>query len=54
MFKLCKKRNFFQKLHQARCQEGVERQPSHSQIFRNLNFFRQNCTLFSYLVFKKD
>jgi len=49
-----KKHNCFQKLHQARSQEGVERQLSHSQIFRNLNFLRQNCTLFSYPVFKKD
>jgi len=38
--------------HVAR--RGVERQPSHSQIFRNLNVFRQNCTLFSYPVFEKD
>jgi len=54
MFKLCKKHNYFQKRHQARSQEGVERQPPHSQIFRNLNFFSQNCTWSIYPAFTMD
>ena len=51
MFKLCQKHTYFQKRHQARSQDGVERQPSHSQIFRNLNFFRKTepCLVIRYL-----
>jgi len=50
----CAKNNYFHKRHQARSQEGVERQPSHSQIFRNLNFFSQNCTWTIYPAFTMD
>jgi len=45
MFKFCKKQQL-SKTSPGTQPGEVERLQSHSQIFRNLNFFRQNCTLF--------